>query len=426
MESSCPKEAHIFCGPTTLSRGLCVENERQCSTRSTGLRPVPQTPENTIGKKYSYTEDYLGRHCYFSEDTLKVDYDQSFPNGESVPANFSCLTYNIWGLARTEAQKHLFGLRQPLLEATIRESGADLLCLQEMSAFSYERLSNLIGQYKFASEIPYPIKSVPERNRAVDTYFLSKYQPSRVTLYGLPGVLGYENCLLVVEYPNLVLFNLYNQAGSKSSPGQAQKWIHYSRCRYDILQTIYDMILRRYSLQNIIICGDFNFHLDGEVHEWPEMEMIYKFAALGFVDTYRTLNPTTTGYTEDTDRNVMRWNQKLIEKHYRYDGILFRSTNAFFKPSKSVLIGTDHECLSVAESEWFVNEVSEVKPDELDKLTQCARNRSRKLRLPINASDHFGVLTKFTSFRGGKRFKKTRRLRRMQKSKVESKNKTNK
>ena len=51
MESSCPKEAHIFCGPTTLSRGLCVENERQCSTRSTGLRPVPQTPENTIGKK---------------------------------------------------------------------------------------------------------------------------------------------------------------------------------------------------------------------------------------------------------------------------------------------------------------------------------------------------------------------------------------
>ena len=414
MESSCPKEAHIFCGPTTLSRGLCVENERQCSTRSTGVRPVPQTPKNTIGKKYSYTEEYLGRHCYFSEDTLKVDYDQSFPNGEAVPGNFSCLTYNIWGLARTESQKHLFGLRQSLLEATIRESGADLLCLQEMSDFSYERLSKLIGQYKFASEIPYPVKSIPKRNRAVDTYFLSKYQPSRVTLYGLPGVLGYENCLLVIEYPNLVLFNLYNQAGSKSSPGQAEKWIHYSRCRYDILQTIYDMILRRYSKQNIIICGDFNFHLDGEVHEWPEMEMIYKFAALGFVDTYRTLNPTATGYTEDTDRNVMRWNQKLIEKHYRYDGILYRSTNAFCKPSKSVLIGTDHECLSVAESEWFVNAVSEVKPDELDKLTQCARNRSRKLRLPINASDHFGVLTKFTLLRGGRRFKKTRRLRRRQ------------
>ena len=64
--------------------------------------------------------------------------------------------------------------------------------------------------------------------------------------------------------------------------------------------------------------------------------MIYKFAALELVDTYRTLNPNTTGYTEDTDRNVMRWNQKLIEKHYRYDGILFRSTNAFCKPSKSL------------------------------------------------------------------------------------------
>jgi endonuclease/exonuclease/phosphatase family metal-dependent hydrolase len=64
--------------------------------------------------------------------------------------------------------------------------------------------------------------------------------------------------LLVVEYSNLVIFNLYNQAGSRSSPGQELKWIHYSRCRYDILETIYDMIKDSYAEKNSIICGDFN------------------------------------------------------------------------------------------------------------------------------------------------------------------------
>jgi exonuclease III len=331
-----------------------------------------------------------------------VDYDQTFPDGEAVPATFSCLTYNIWGLARTEEQKYLFGLRHPLLEKTIRESGADLLCLQEMSHFSYTQLEGLIREYPFASELPYPAataRPISERNRAVDTYFLSKYRPSRVTLYGLPGVLGYENCLLVIEFPNLVVFNLYNQAGSRSSPGQEHKWIHYSRCRYDILQTILDMIMLRYSDKSNIVCGDFNFHLDGSLEDWPEMEMLQQYAAYGFIDTFRRLNLDEPGFTEDTDRNPMRWNQKLIEKHYRYDGILYRpvGTGSRWNPRKSILIGTRHECLGAADSKWFIEKMSEVKPDELDKLTHCAYNRSGKLLVPINASDHFGVRTVFAT-----------------------------
>ena len=348
---ACPAEAPIFCGQETVSRGLCVKEAVDCNIRSPESRAVPKTPENEKGKKYSYVETHLGRHCYFTKETLKVDYDKSFPDGEAVPASFSCLTYNIWGLARKEEQKYLFTLRQPLLEKTIRESGADLVCLQEMSEFSYGRLTTLINEYKFASEIPYPAegsRAVPERNRAVDTYFLSKYTPSRVTLYGLPGVLGYENCLLVVEFPNLVVFNLYSQAGSRSSPGQELKWIHYSRCRYDILETIYDMIQRQYPSKNSIICGDFNFHLDGTSHDWPEVAMIERFKADGFMDTFRQVNPEDPGYTEDTDFNAMRWNQKLIEKHYRYDGILFKGV---WKPTNSILIGRDTECLTPEDSQ---------------------------------------------------------------------------
>jgi len=356
---------------------------------------VPPTPVDTKGKQYAYVEEFLGRHCYFDETTLKVDYDQHYEDGEAGPSTFSCLTYNIWGLANSEKHKQLFTLRQPLLEKTLRSTGADLLCLQEMSAFAYHRLTPLIAEYRFASEHPYPA-SAASRNRVVDTYFLSKYKPSRVTVYGLPGVLGYENCLLVIEYLNLVVFNLYNQAGSKHSPGQQHKWIHYSRCRFDILETIYDMIRRRYMAKSTLICGDFNFHLDGTRDEWPEVEMLERLKALGFQDTFRTANPTDPGFTEDTDLSHMRWNQKLMEKRLRYDGIFYRSAAAGpWSVRSSTLMGKEYVCLNKDDSAWFIATMSDVKPDEVHRLAQCASPRSREKRIPINASDHLGVLTTF-------------------------------
>jgi exonuclease III len=403
MFSFCP---HV-CGPTTIGRGLCVDDPADCHRRVQGSRPVPPTPVDVQGKKYAYVEEFLGRQCYFDEASLKVDYDEEHKDGEAVPANFSCLTYNIWGLANSEKHRHLFTLRQPLLEKTIRESGADLLCLQEMSEFAYERLDTLLSEYPFASEVPYPA-SAAIRNRSVDTYFLSKYKPVRVTMYGLPGVLGYENCLLVIEYLNLVVFNLYNQAGSKHSPGQQHKWIHYSRCRFDILQTIHDMIQRRYRDKSTLICGDFNFHLDGSREDWPEVEMLDRLKALGFQDTFRIANPTDPGFTEDTDFSHMRWNQKLLDKHLRYDGILYRSVAPAWSIRSSKLIGTDYVCLSKDDSAWFIENMSDVKADEIHRLAQCASPKSREKRIPINASDHLGVLTVFGPVTGGRRKTRSR------------------
>ena len=420
MNSGCPPSAPHLCASTTISRGLCVKKSSRCTKRKTrGVRAFPQPPENVQGKKYAYVEDYLGRHCYFTDKTIKVDYDMSFDDGEEVPDTFSCLTYNIWGLAKKPALKHLFKLRLPLLTQTLRDTNADILCLQEMSQFSYEHLKDLIAEYPFASEIPYPAGSAP-RDRAVDTYFLSKFKPSRITVYGLPGVLGYENALLVAEFPNLVVFNLYSQAGSKHSVGQEHKWIHYSRCRYDILQTILDMIKARYAEMSVLVCGDFNCDLDGSKLEWPEIAMLDEYKRFGFQDTFRRANPDDPGLTEDTDLNPMRWNQKLVEKHLRYDAIFYKPAAAdAWNIQSSEIIGTDYECLDAKNSAWFIKHMSEVDPEELDRLTLCAgrshskslsppsRSKSRstsrsramripsKVRIPINPSDHFGVLTHF-------------------------------
>lgn len=409
LQSKCPEKSPILCPKESISRGLCVPQAEDCDTRSNSLRNIPLLDINPLSAKYGYKNSPdLGKHCYYTNMTMTLNYSQTYNNPDTIPDTFSCLTYNIWGLAKNDTIKKLFDLRKPILEQTIRDSGADMLCLQEISSFAYSKLERLFLEYRFASEIPYRKKSAEQRNRGVDVYFVSKYRPAAIYIYGLEGVLGYANALMAVEYPNLVVFNLYNQAGSKSSPGQEEKWLHYSRCRYDILQSIRDLMMSTFSeIQQFIICGDFNFHLDGSVEDWPEMEMIHTLKKDGFVDSFREVHPdpdTEPGFTEDTNLNKMRWNQKLIEKFYRFDAILYRGPLAV---KKSVVMGQEEECLSIPDSTWFIDTLSEAKGKDKDKLKTCEDGR-----LPINPSDHFGVLTWFGPTKSKSRASRARSLSR--------------
>ena len=391
---ACPPETPYLCKKKTLQRGLCVKERSECGVRVSRKRSVPAgAGASELGARYGYAEADLGRSCYLDAAAVaaNTDYDIRYEGGEPVPASFSFLTYNIWGLAKKEVNKHLFGLRKNLLVGTILAADADLCFLQEMSQFAYGELEvPLIGHYPYASERPFPAAGTPtpaERRRQVEVYCLSKYQPSRIRMIGIEGVLGYKNSVMIVEYPNLVVFNLYSQAGSRSSPGQEQKWLHYSRCRFDILETIHDIMVRDYHGARMVLCGDFNFDLDGSRANWPEVAMLRKIKRLGFVDTFPHVNSSDPGYTEDTTNNVMRWNQKLIEKHYRFDAVLAKG----LRPTESRLIGTESEELSPADSDWFI-----------EKISECAGDRSRLRgydvatgRLQINPSDHYGVLTTF-------------------------------
>lgn len=397
--TACPEDVPILCGRTSVARGLCVEKTQDCRIRKKTLRAVPLPKvKNERGAHFGYTEADLGSSCYFSSDSLKLDYHVEYADGEPVPANFSCLTYNMWGLAKDEKIKTLFSMRQEILEKTIKETGADILCIQEMSAYAYDKMKDFIGTYKFASEVPFTA-TAKERNRSVEVYLLSKYKPSAISIYGLKGVLGYENSLMIVEYPNLVVFNLYNQAGSKYSPGQEHKWLHYSRCRFDLLKTLYDIFLTRYKKRDCIMCGDFNFDLDGSVTDWPEKVMIQKFLRSGFVDTFREVYPDASkkpGFTEDTQINFMRYNQKLIEKQARFDAVFFRSVKKSDRVKASKMVGLEARCLSKGESDWFLKNMA--GSDKLEDLRRCYDGH-----LSIHPSDHFGVLTRFGSKGGGRR-----------------------
>lgn len=310
-------------------------------------------------------------------DGLSVDWRKEYLLYDSVPDSFSLMTYNIWGLSNRPNLIKLFGLRKNLLLKTLYKSNADMFCFQEMSIQSYEMMASWISGYAYSSEIPHV--GGHTRNRNVGVYFVSRYKPKSVVMYDLDGVLKYKNALLVVEYPNLVIYNLYNQAGSRGPVGHDKTELHYSLCRYNILNIIYHMMPKN---NNIVVCGDFNFHLDGSASD------LYKKA--GFIDSYRAIH-RVGGFTENTDENFMRWNRKLVSEKNRYDAILYRPAKRSWSIVDSKVMGKDMVWLGIEDSKWFYDEISEGTSTELKGVKRAKKG----YLLPINASDHFYVLTKF-------------------------------
>ena len=340
-----------------------------------------------------------------SNNNVTIDYCEEFIDSDLVPDKYSILTYNIFGLSINDSLKRLLDIRKDKLEQTISESNADFICLQEMSEYSYYTLKDTIDKYKYVSERPY-IKQI-NRKRNADVYFMSKYKPSKITIYSLFGILGYNNSMLIVEYNNLIIINVYLQSGSKKSPGQLESNLvkRFSECRIKQLNVIYD-IIKTYDKQNknIVLCGDFNFHLDGNLDEWPENEIINKFKNDGFIDTYRDINPLLNGFTEDTDTNMLRYNMKLIDKQYRFDGIFYllglklqdSDLKLYKNKISSNLIGQTTFYLDVNYSKWFINNISDASDCCFDSLKNVKKINNDYL-IPINPSDHYGVLTVFNS-----------------------------
>jgi hypothetical protein len=159
------------------------------------------------------------------------------------------------------------------------------------------------------------------------------------------------------------------------------------------------MIERKYKNINIIICGDLNFHLDGTVVDWPEVAMLDKLKETGFIDTFRYLHPMKTGFTEDTDLNLMRYNHKLLNKFYRYDGIFIKPSEgdvSSFTPTKSRVFGQELMNLNMKESEWFYKNMSQAVKLGIDvSHLKGVKVMDSGYNLPINASDHFGLVSHF-------------------------------
>jgi hypothetical protein len=313
---------------------------------------------------------------------------------------------------------------------------------------------------------------------------MSKYPPKKVKTYMLQGNSSYYNALGIYEFDNLVIINVYMQAGAEISPGQKYKWENYARCRRQQLMFIKQQIdiIRQQGNKGIVVLGDFNFELnsiryqgegtgnatrDANGHliydpsssdmKWAEHKFLVGDKGLNLNDSYKELHiddpsvDVREGYTEYTDVNTFRFLGKLEEKKLRYDGVFF---NDDLKPIRCevvnnlpTILDADPETTALFES----NGINDYK-DNIEKynkeyndfmifnpkgnvaaiqkkdafLNSYVTNKGNKLSIEngfeLFVSDHFGVMAEFEikGTIGGRRRRQTKKYRRRKNKKYVS------
>lgn len=366
-------------------------SDKKTNISESGIRDDLSIP-NQYGYHSNNLTDFGGD---FTEE-FSVRYEGS----EKLPDSFKVLTWNIWGMNKHNNSgpkyvllSELMMLRMEKIVKTIKHEDPDIVVFQEMGYESLGLLRGFMRRYGLSSLYRgygenftrYTPDSM-ERNigRDLEIYVFSKYVPESITQFSLSGNLGYTTGVVFVSFKDVCVVGCYLQAGSKNSPGQEKVWFHYARCRHEQLTAIGQMIESVCPKSTVILCGDFNMHLDGDNDEWPETKGILE---LNMQDTWRVFHPNKTtqpGFTEDTSINHMRWNMKFMEKHYRYDGIFLKSSVKTLKIVNSQIIGLKGYQMDDIMFREFVKVMSN-KSSTGDLRSQT-----------YHPSDHFGVVTTFS------------------------------
>jgi exonuclease III len=394
----CPEDM-VMCEKPTENMGMCVQVGLDCNTQYNQDKvKIPEIiweetdqevqSKYDLGIKKGYVDEHLHLDCNIGKSLVKYDN----PNGADMPNEFSIITLNVMGIYRNKPDVLLLmEHRVNLLSDYILLNTPDLLCFQEMSweffNFLYKKISHI---YPYYHEEKFTPGVLTARKKDIETFLISKYQPESINVIDLGGNLGYGNSILEITFSNLKIFNCYFQAGSRSSPGQLPKWLHYSRCRSQQFKFLKEKMDRMDQSIPVIILGDFNFHLDGDESEWPELKYLND---LRMSDSWKEINKSQDGFTENTDINDMRFNSKFEVKRYRYDAIFYKKLN----PIESLIIGD--KPVELLEPE--LNRAYERAILPKDGLTNPQLKIVRKDAndepiYNLFISDHFGIYTKFT------------------------------
>ena len=278
--------------------------------------------------------------------------------------------------------KKFFEIRINKIANIINNSEADIVCLQEVGKLTFEILQPLLqDNYKFYYENPFNCDDNNDgtRGRSIETMCFSKFPAKGFKLYSVQGNLHYDNSFLILEFDNLLIFNVYLQAGTINSPGQKDLWFNYSRCRYNEYLAIGKYLRDNNITMPIIVLGDFNTNLNGEYQEWPELRA---FDELNLQDSWLIINDKNGGFTEDTSINFMRWNIKFEEKILRIDGIFY--SKGKFNTNNISLLGNE----PIDIDEEMQKQFSDIRiPKNREELIRKNDNK-----LQLWPSDHFAVM----------------------------------
>jgi hypothetical protein len=275
-------------------------------------------------------------------------------------------TFNCLGLERF-AKKTLLSKRLKYICLELESLNLDIICLQEVSktVLDYFKNSPIIKKNFYISNYDVNWSFGGEQVCLI----LSKIKPLTSYLYYLKGEHYYGLCLL--EYNSFVIGSIYLQAGSSASGLRNVKT--YANCRSKQLNASINKIKSIAKSKQFFLLGDFNFDLDNHGLEYVTLKNY------NFYDLYKDHNPNKDGFTEDTDKNSMRFNFKPFKKKVRYDAII---------SNKKVLI---NECHIFGDKPIFSITKSEFR-DATGKDPEVMNGDKINWFL----SDHFGVLCDIT------------------------------
>jgi exonuclease III len=453
--------------PIHLLEGDVIINEETGRLKS--YVPEYHPTSCTIQQKESATIDVI----YNDGDTYIrriSDSPKTLANlSVKIPSPFKVVTQNALGLywgsyrekpakdSAIEASFDIMELRTALLRDFLSKENPDFICFQE----STRTWIDLLDKERVPEMYPYiyPTESEmieQEHNGANATVsIMSKYPAKRATTYMLQGNSSYFNALGIYEFENLVIVNVYMQAGAEISPGQKYKWENYARCRRQQLMFIKQKIDAIRGSKAIVVLGDFNFELnsiryqgegagsaarDENKHliydptasdmKWAEHKFLVGEKGLNLNDSYKELHiddpdkAVSEGYTEYTDVNTFRFLGKLEEKMLRYDGIFFNNDlvpiSSEVINNEAIILDDSPETVRVFEANGISHYRENIKKYNTEynnfmifnprgnmhadakKQNFLSKYRTKK-GTPLSiedgfelfVSDHFGVMTEF-------------------------------
>lgn len=227
-----------------------------------------------------------------------------------------------------------------LLEWLYRES-PDILCLQETKAQPEQLSMDLRQPQGYRAYWNYP-----ERKGYAGVAIFSKQPPLTVRQSFNSTALNLEGRVLVTEYPEFTLMNIYFPNGK-----QGEERLRYKMEFYNVFLNYADTL--REAGGKLIICGDVNTaHKEIDLARSKEnanisgflpMERAWvdKFVSHGYVDTFRHFNQEPNQYTwwdlksKARERNV-GWR---IDYFFVTENLLQSVSSAFIM---SEVMGSDH------------------------------------------------------------------------------------
>ncbi len=222
----------------------------------------------------------------------------------------------------------------------------DVLCLQETKARPEQLDNELLMPLDYQTYWNYPV----EKKGYSGVGIYSREKPAKISLgIGIPEF-DDEGRILIAEYPQFSLFNVYFPKGDK---GPRLHRLHYKLAFYDSLLDYLDSI--KVKNHRIIICGDFNTahktidlarpkeNQDTSGFLSEERAWIDKLIQHGFVDTFRHFNDKPEQYTwwdmktRARERNI-GWR---LDYFFVSQELIDRVAGAFILNNVREIIGSD-------------------------------------------------------------------------------------